>query len=61
MTNLLDDFAVKNGFLSGMEMAELIASIDLTTDKNQDLFFKWKTDDGTKEGLLKVKEKTNAK
>jgi len=59
--NVLDIFAKEHGFESGQEMSALIASIDLSTHDKLEVFEKWKREDGSKEGLLKLKEKTNAK
>jgi len=50
----LENLAVQNGFDSTEELFRLVSSIDLSTDENLRTFTSWKTEDGTKEGLLKL-------
>jgi hypothetical protein len=52
----IDMLAKLNGFSSADDMFHLIASVDLSTLDSQRLFGKWREEDGTKEGLLKLKE-----
>lgn len=42
------------GFKNEQEFHKMVASVDLTDPEKMQKFLKWKEDDGTKEGLLKV-------
>lgn len=48
------------GFKDRIEFITLITSIDISTSEKLKAFQKWQYEDGTKAGLLKLKEKNNA-
>jgi len=52
----LNDVAVKNGFKNADELLSLIFTIDLTNPDKLKAYKDWQENDGTKEGLMKLKE-----
>ena len=51
----LDKHAKEMGFVDAREMFSLISSIDLNT--NMEAFEKWRSEDGSKNGLINLKYK----
>jgi hypothetical protein len=50
----MEELVKEMGFDSEKEFHKLNASVDLTDPKKLAEYLKWKEEDGTKEGLLKV-------
>ena len=57
--DILNDMVKDLGFKDKDEFYTLVAEADLTTPKKFANFNNWKLNDGTKEGLLKLKEENN--
>ncbi len=53
--DLLNDMVKDLGFKDKDEFFTLVAEADLTTPEKLESFNDWKLNDGTKEGLLKLK------
>ena len=51
----MEELVKECGFDSLNEFNKLIASVDLSSDEKIKLFKDWKENDGTKEGLMKLK------
>ncbi len=51
----IDKFAKESGFESGKELHKMTANVDLRDYRTRLDFESWKQDDGTKEGLAKLK------
>lgn len=52
----MEETVLKYGFNSLEEFNRLVANIDLTTLKKQELFKQWQLKDGSKKGLLKLRD-----
>jgi len=50
----LEDLVKKNGFESEREFHKLVSSVNLSSPQKMAAFKKWKEEDGTKEGILKL-------
>lgn len=50
----LEEIVRQKGFSSEKEFHELVAAVDLSVSENMQAFVKWRLEDGTKEGLLKL-------
>ena len=57
--DILNDMVKDLGFKDKDEFYTLVAEADLSTPEKFESFNNWKLNDGTKEGLLKLKEKNN--
>ncbi len=57
--DLLNDMIKDLGFKDKDEFYALVASVDITTTAELAAFNNWKLNDGTKAGLLKLKESKN--
>lgn len=54
----MDELLKELGFNDITEFNELVARADLSTPEKLAAFKKWRTEDGTKEGLLKLQRDT---
>lgn len=52
---MMEEIVRKMGFESEKEFHSLVASVDLSTPENMKAFKDWQNNDGTKEGILKLK------
>jgi len=50
----MNDFARAFGFKDYQELSEMVDRVDISTPEKLTIFENWKTDDGTKEGLLVI-------
>lgn len=57
--DLLNDMVKDLGFKDKDEFYTLVASVDITTTAELAAFNNWKLNDGTKEGLLKLKKESD--
>ena len=53
---MLNNIAREFGFEDAKEFNRLVASLDLSTGERLQAFKEWQHNDGTKAGLLKLKE-----
>lgn len=54
----LDEMAKHLGFTGDQELHKMIAAVDLRTPEQRVRFERWKDEDGTKAGLLKLSVRT---
>lgn len=52
---VIDTFIQQFGFKDNEEFNKLIAEIDISTQEKLSVFQNWQNNDGTKEGLSKLK------
>ena len=50
----MEEFVKDLGFENEKDFHSLMASVDISTPTNMQIFLDWKENDGTKDGLLKV-------
>ena len=50
----MEAFVKSLGFESQREFNKLVSSVDLSSSQKMTAFWKWKEDDGSKEGILKL-------
>lgn len=53
---MTDEIAQALGFDSAAEFYNLIANADITTPEKLAAFKHWQTEDGTKDGLIKIEQ-----
>ncbi len=50
-----DELFAMKGFASNTEFASLVSSVKMDTAEEYEAFMKWRDEDGSKDGLLKLK------
>ena len=51
-----NEFARACGFASALELRRMVFEVDISTPAKLQAFMKWKLEDGSKAGLLRLKE-----